>query len=62
MGAEAQTVKRLIPKFGWFWNQLVVGAMLDEGRFLPERYAVVLLGPLTLTWRLGRGKTFMLNR
>lgn len=49
-------------KLGWFWNQWLVGLMYDEGRMVPERWLVFILGPLTVSISLGRGERHLLPR
>jgi hypothetical protein len=41
-------------KFGWYWNQWMVGAMVDYGRIIPVRWIVLIIGPLTLSISAGR--------
>lgn len=48
-------------KLGWFWNQWLIGVMYDEGRLLPEQYLVFIFGPLTISFRIGRGAKKLLS-
>ena len=43
-------------KAGWYWNQWLVGFMLDYGRIIPVRWLVFVFGPLTVSISAGRRK------
>lgn len=50
-----------MPKFAWYWNQWLVGVMYDEAHILDIGYLVFVIGPLTITFNLGKIKTRRLD-
>ena len=43
-------------KLGWYWNQWLVGVMLDKGWAIPQRWLVIVIGPLAISIPIGRVK------